>query len=795
MIASDVVGNVSLETEAVHTVQFYETDDYLTDIVVTFLAEGLAAAGAVIVIATEAHRRQFTASLIARGVDLEGARSARRLVMLDAEETLARFMVDGAPDPARFRDVLDAVIAMVTHGDGGVPIRAYGEMVDVLWRGGSASAAVELEELWNDAQRERAFSLLCAYAMGSFYKEAGGLHRVCATHSHVREPQVARNGNGHGEHARALAAEIGQRVEVERALRAALRERKSLDEVRALSLRRTEQLVHITSAIAEAVTPEQVYAAIVDEVGAALHASSTGLFLVDKEARVARLVRSSGYTAEHLPRLAQTPLDVTPPMPATDCIRTGAALWIESQPELLAGYPHLGGMITPGRTYQIACLPLMGRGRAIGCIGLTFDDVPALDDAERDFLRLATRYAGQALERLRLLEAERHSRQRTELLYALAREVIVATSVDDVFDAALDAIAAGLGARRAAILTYGDDPVMKFRAWRGLSDGYRAAVEGHSPWGRDVQDAAPVIVADVLADPGLAAYRALFESERIGALAFIPLLSGQRLVGKFMVYYEAAHRLRDEELDLARAIADHVAAAVARFAALDELRDTVRFNEMFTGILGHDLRNPLGAIVTAAQLAILRSPGERITKPLSRILTSSTRMTRMIEQLLDFTRVRVGGGIPLLTQSIDLLPVVRQVMEELEDANPDWTLRLDSGGSAVGAVDADRLAQVFSNLVANAVQHGDVAGGVRVRVDGSAPDRLRIEIHNAGAIPEELLPTMFDPMSGSQRRRDGSRGLGLGLYVSREIVRAHRGTIHVTSTAEDGTTFTIELPR
>jgi signal transduction histidine kinase len=451
-------------------------------------------------------------------------------------------------------------------------------------------------------------------------------------------------------------------------------------------------------------------------------------------------------------------------------------------------------MMTAKDGYQLACLPVMGHGRAIACIALTFDDAPPLDDAARDFLRLATRYAGQALERLRLLDAERDSRARAELLYGLAREVIVAERVDQVFDAALRAIAQGLGTPRAAILTYGADAEMKFRAWRGLSDGYRATVEGHAPWPRDAIDPAPVIVADAAADPALASYRSLFEIEQIGALAFFPLVTGRRLVGKFMVYYAEPYAPVAEELDLARAIADHVAAAVVRFEAFEELRGTVRFHEMFSGMLGHDLRNPLGAIVTAAQLAIARSPGDRITKPLSRVLTSSARMTRMIEQLLDFTHVRVGGGIPLVAQPVDLVPILRQVIEELEDANPEWTLTLECVGGAAGAWDADRLAQVFSNLIANAVQHGDVAGGVRIRVDGTHAGRVRIEIENTGTIPEELRPTIFEPMSGSQRRRDGSRGLGLGLYVSREIVRAHQGTITARS-GHDSTTFAIELPR
>jgi signal transduction histidine kinase len=149
----------------------------------------------------------------------------------------------------------------------------------------------------------------------------------------------------------------------------------------------------------------------------------------------------------------------------------------------------------------------------------------------------------------------------------------------------------------------------------------------------------------------------------------------------------------------------------------------------------------------------------------------------------------------LSPEPIDLVPVVRQVLDELEDANPDWVLSFDIKGATVGRWDADRLAQVFSNLVANAIQHGDVAGGVRVSLDGTSPGTLRAEVHNLGVIADELLPRLFEPLAGGQRRRDGSRGLGLGLYITREVVKAHGGVIAVRSDETSGTTFAFDLPR
>jgi signal transduction histidine kinase len=336
---------------------------------------------------------------------------------------------------------------------------------------------------------------------------------------------------------------------------------------------------------------------------------------------------------------------------------------------------------------------------------------------------------------------------------------------------------------------------MKFRAWRGLSEEYRRAVEGHSPWTRDVQNPEPIVVADVTADPTCSPFESVFQREKIGALGFIPLVGEGRLIGKFMVYYPQPHQPSSLELDMAQAIANHVASAIGRFAALAELQQTVRFNELFTGMLGHDLRNPLAAMMTAAQMMIRRDGSEQRARPLSRILSSGARMARMIDQLLDFTRVRVGAGIPLELRRIDIVPTIRQVVDELEDASPGWQFHIHATTAHTeGTWDPDRISQVFSNLVANAVQHGLSDQGVTIAID-EALDGLVVRVGNGGMIPAELLPKLFEPMTGNDRRGSKSHGLGLGLCITQQIVKAHGGTISVQTSEAGGTSFTVYLPR
>ena len=227
-------------------------------------------------------------------------------------------------------------------------------------------------------------------------------------------------------------------------------------------------------------------------------------------------------------------------------------------------------------------------------------------------------------------------------------------------------------------------------------------------------------------------------------------------------------------------------------------RQTALFREQFLGILGHDLRNPLQAISGNAAL-LLRYGGlsEPQRKALNRISISSDRMARMISDILDFTRTRLGGGYTLQRTWMNVHEVLKQVVEELEVAHPQKRFELSVAGTGWGEWDADRIAQAASNLVGNAVQYSPEDSPVRVLARDEG-DGVRVEIHNLGTpIPAERLPHIFDPfVRGREGSRSGSRsGLGLGLYITYEIVKAHGGSLQVRSTEAEGTCFWLKLPR
>jgi signal transduction histidine kinase len=241
------------------------------------------------------------------------------------------------------------------------------------------------------------------------------------------------------------------------------------------------------------------------------------------------------------------------------------------------------------------------------------------------------------------------------------------------------------------------------------------------------------------------------------------------------------------------AIDEALTEAADRFTeAMDQYRDR------FVGILGHDLRNPLGAIIMTAGL-ISRSKGldARQTAAIHRIVNSANRMNRMVGDLLDLTRGQLQGGLPIKPAPMDLALLCRQVVAELDSFHPDSRLLFESRGELKGAWDSDRLAQMISNLVGNAVQHGRKGTPVRITAQGE-DDHVAIDVHNDGPlIPEPGMATIFEPFVRGPVNEDEKRtnSLGLGLYIAQLIATAHGGTIKVSSTLAEGTTFSVHMPR
>jgi signal transduction histidine kinase len=230
--------------------------------------------------------------------------------------------------------------------------------------------------------------------------------------------------------------------------------------------------------------------------------------------------------------------------------------------------------------------------------------------------------------------------------------------------------------------------------------------------------------------------------------------------------------------------------------AVNYTREVDRSREMFLSILGHDLRNPLSAISGLAELQKRAKTPERHAEFSSQILVSAARMGHMINDLLELARVRFGSGMIIFPERTCIVRICKNVIGEMQAAFPSRVFCLKCDEELVGVWDENRLSQVVSNLVGNAVQHGASTFPVTLWVKNIGGG-VEVSVHNKGKpIPPEMIPRLFESFYRLDQRDADARStsLGLGLYICREIVVAHGGTIDVRSSADEGTTFVICLP-
>lgn len=226
---------------------------------------------------------------------------------------------------------------------------------------------------------------------------------------------------------------------------------------------------------------------------------------------------------------------------------------------------------------------------------------------------------------------------------------------------------------------------------------------------------------------------------------------------------------------------------------LHERSEALRLNEMFMAVLGHDLRDPLHAIVLSVSLLQSQTSDPKIRKTADLVLASGMRMTRMIEDLLEAARTRQGGGIPVRPERTDLGQLLQRVVDECRAGYPGRQAEIQVQGDPHGDWDPDRMGQMVANLVGNAFSHGESAMPLQVLLDGSRADQVLLSFASAGRIAPELLPHIFDPFRSGQGR--SGRGLGLGLYIVQQIVLAHGGSIEVHSGEDQRIRFELRLPR
>ncbi|MGO9836578.1 MAG: ATP-binding protein [Polyangiaceae bacterium] len=740
----DAAPLLSAPADGHHLVHFYEDEGFLFDAVGRFLGAGLDAGDRLIVIATPEHREGFVRVLQDRHVDRAVAEG--QLLLFDAREMLARFMVEGRPDRARFFRVLDDALARATGGRQGARVRAYGEMVDLLWRDGEQTSAIALEELWNEAGRAHSFSLLCAYVMANFYKGGDGASfvDVCRAHSHVLPAESVANISMPPEadveisrlqdRVRALELELKQRREVEKALRESASEQRHAARERLLASE--ARFHHLVDAVTD-------YA----------------IFMLDPTGHVATwnpgAKRTKGYDAEEI------------------IGRHFSAFYTPEDRE--AGKPDriLEILRRDGRFEDESW-----RVRKDGTRFWANVVITALRDAKGELIGFA--------KVTRDLTSRREAEERE---HALVREQLARTGAEE---------------ERARLLKL----LQQVPAIVNLLRGPDLVLEFVHPsttktlGGRDLQGK-PLLVAipEFRDQPYYGRLRHVYETgepfEQHAALVWLEI-DGRR-VEKYWDSVYLPLRNASGAIDGVMTFDLDVTESVS---ARRELEQASQAKDDFLATMSHELRTPLNAMLGWATIlmsngSVLRDEA-KLVRGLQVIERNARAQERLVGDLLDMSRI-ISGKLRLMLRRTEISAVIHTAADVVRPAAEARGVRLlvdlDPNIGA-NAGDPDRLQQVIWNLLTNAVRYTPRDG--RITVTGErGPSGISIRVQDTGAgIRPEHLPFVFErfrQIDSSTTRRHG--GLGLGLAIVRHLVEAHGGSVEASSEGEGrGAIFTITLP-
>ncbi|WP_242392531.1 sensor histidine kinase [Anaeromyxobacter oryzisoli] len=513
------------------------------------------------------------------------------------------------------------------------------------------------------------------------------------------------------------------------------------------------RLEAVSTGLAEAESPAEVARVILEAAVGLLDAAAGSVSRVDEGGEL-EVLDAVGYPERALVAWRRYAADL--PAPLAEAYRTGEPICLESPAAFRARYPRLARAARPFEQGATVALPLPARGRILGVVGIDFAEPRAFDEADRAFMLALAGACAQALERAWAFEREAALRAEAQRTAAVLDTMLSSAPIGLAFvDRELRFLHVN-----AVFAAANLQPPTAFAGRRVEEVLAPPAGEQLAALWRDVLETGRPALEVEVERPGEApgAPRTWLES-------WYPVMLGGSALGVGIVAREITAQKRAE------AIRGHL-----------------------LGIVGHDLRNPLSAVQGHASLLLRdRRLAPEQQRRLSAIVASVHRMDRMIGDLLDYTRAN-AGGFPLEPSEQRLDALLRVVVDEAEASAPG-RVRLAGGGDPRLVCDPGRLEQAISNLVGNALRHGDPVAPVVVTWDGAAAHEVVVSVANRGApIPPEVLARVFEPFrqgaAGARRH-----GLGLGLFIAREIARAHGGSIGATSTDAAGTVFTVRVPR
>lgn len=397
--------------------------------------------------------------------------------------------------------------------------------------------------------------------------------------------------------------------------------------------------------------------------------------------------------------------------------------------------------------------------------------------------------------------------KRLESIFLLTNAVSKATSLDEIYREAIEAVEKSLESDRVSILLFDETGKMRFKAYRGLSEAYVKAVDGHSPWKKDEKYCRPIAISDILKDESVSALRQVIADEGIRALCFFPIVYDGRLLGKFMAYYDQVHEFSRDELETLSIISEQVAFAIERKCSENELiqakekaEKSDHLKSEFLAQISHEIRTPVNTILCFISLvkdSLADRMDEEIRQSFGIIEKGSKRLIRTIDLLLHMSQLQTGM-FEIRKRELELShDIIEPVIVELHSLAKEKNLSLLYHNMTNGEMisgDADMLRQVFTQIIDNAIKYTS-RGKIEIVQYRNDKGQLSVAIQDTGiGISEDYLESLFTPFSqedsGYTRRFEGN---GLGLALAKKYCRLNSADINVKSRKGEGTTFIVSF--
>jgi len=586
---------------------------------------------------------------------------------------------------------------------------------------------------------------------------------------------------------------------------------------------RTTRLQVLTASLAEALTPAQVAAVIVDQAVSAVNAASGYVAVLRDDGSEFEMLGQTGYSR----RIANNwhRFRANAGSPIADAAHTGEPVWLESNHDWEERYPMLGSLRPSTGSVASALLPLKVEGRVIGGMGLNFPEARRFSAEDRAFLLALARHCAQALERTRLYEAERQAREAAEaaqrrlaflagasavlassLDYAITLENVARLMVPALADWCFVDLVEDDEARRVAVCCADPTQEELAKALRNYPPR-RETPEGAPKALRTGQSILLPTVPEGFLDRATRDHEHLRLARAYNptSLMYVPLQARGRTLGVLtLARTEPERSYGAEDLGLVEDLARRAATAVDNARLHREAQEALRVRDEFLASASHDLKTPLTAIRGMAQ--ILQRRAERLgggdvastREALETIDTAVTRMSGLVGELLDLTRLETGRPLDLNREPCDLAALVRGVVAEHQRLTHLHTIRVQTEPESIhGLFDLARLERAISNLLSNAVRYSPEGGAITVSLvrEQGAGAAAVLQVRDAGiGIPRADLPHIFDRFYRGSNVPGKIVGTGIGLSGVRQIVEQHGGSVHVESAEGEGSTFTVVLP-